>query len=186
MTDAEHFACLDGISKQCSTILDAVRALKPEPSGYAEGYWEQVATHQQDVANAAAAEVERLENVVAEQEEKLGFATSDRLAFDDTIQNIRERCDPRLLEDANGYLFKCVGMMRDELERLRAENGGLQAQLDGSREGRERERAALHRFREREPELRKVLDEVHGYLMRGAHPRLFGAVDAVRNFKIDG
>lgn len=106
MTDAEHFACLDGISKQCSTILDAVRALKPEPSGYAEGYWEQVATHQ--------------------------------------------------------------------------------PQLDGSREGRERERAALHRFREREPELRKVLDEVHGYLMRGAHPRLFGAVDAVRNFKIDG
>jgi rubrerythrin len=52
--------CVQRIEKTLTDVLEAVRALKPAPSGYAEGYWEKVATHQQDVANAATADVERL------------------------------------------------------------------------------------------------------------------------------
>lgn len=59
-----------------------------------------------------SAEVERLQKVVAGLE-------GDKEAWRQVFDHVREQCDPVLLAECGGYVFRCVSRMREEAQTSR-------------------------------------------------------------------
>lgn len=75
--------------------------------------------HYKQRMTSAEAEVERLQKVVADQATEIKLLQGDKATWLDVFDTVRKECDPALLEESGGYVFRCVAKMREEAQTAR-------------------------------------------------------------------